>query len=776
MRIVAIGLGGAGCRIVDRLYATDRHSSRVACVQALAVDVDEQTLTQLKGLPENAKISFSALDVGLRDKYGSDEQTATIDIGEIISKVQNFESGETDAIFICCGLGGNMSDVAPHVVAALRSSVVEPIFGLVTLPCLAEGAKKSSKAADDIDTLEPILDGIILFDNETWYKKIKAEKAHLLKREKGFVEKIGLKKEEQPISPVMATYTLLNEGIVRRVSLILRAGEFRADGGIDLAEVVLDSGEVINTMKGMGFITIGYAVERIPNEPLGFLSRFKPAGVFNEEQKKKASRIVELAKQAIYHEVSIPCDMTSAHKALVLVAGPSHEISMKGFMTVRKWIDRSITGLETRSGDYPVMNTQNVAIIIMLAGLENIPRITELKEIQGQYKSRQQKGREGITERFSKVRDQVIESRTGDETINFSTPILRDSNRDEMIVLPAKQPSGMAEILIHKARDMDPAEQPITESYDIEEAPVMDATPVKTIKIVEKSVRSYPVQHIDRTIPETKSPHLTHQRVSHNNYNESLEDSSKSPSYQPIRSGSKVKVSDSSSEPDRKGNEEFPVKRSPTVPVRTNETERQRIERELQRQRMLVISGNRQKSSTGTTKTHTVITSTPISNPKILTNPAITDEGEQTVQETSQVNHERKTIIVARKKNPPIQKNTISVDESEEKIQHPIPDNENFLQEPICLNKKAIETINIGLREPVRKAKDEIFTGKEVGRGSVNQVRDSGIIRTHLKIKPGSGDSDRNNSAAPRIQPAGTTEPSKKQDKKISEKNDLLSD
>ena len=44
-----------------------------------------------------------------------------------------------------------------------------------------------------------------------------------------------------------------------------------------------------------------------------------------KKSKKKASRIVELAKQAIYHEISTPCDMTSAHKALILVAGPSHE-------------------------------------------------------------------------------------------------------------------------------------------------------------------------------------------------------------------------------------------------------------------------------------------------------------------------------------------------------------------------------------------------------------------------------------------------------------------
>ena len=53
MRIVAIGLGGAGCRIVDSLYVTDRRSSRVACIEALAVDVDEPTLQHLTGIPNN---------------------------------------------------------------------------------------------------------------------------------------------------------------------------------------------------------------------------------------------------------------------------------------------------------------------------------------------------------------------------------------------------------------------------------------------------------------------------------------------------------------------------------------------------------------------------------------------------------------------------------------------------------------------------------------------------------------------------------------------------
>ncbi len=397
MRILTIGLGGAGGRIVNSLYTTDRRSSKVVCVQALAIDVNADALARLGGLPDSAKLFFPPIDLELETEKTDNTHTATIDIGEIISHIHNIEIGETDAIFVCCGLGGSMVDVAPHIVAALRSSITEPIFGLVTLPCLAEGARRSAKAADDLDMLTPLLDGIILFDNETWYKKTKAQKSTLKKKEKGLAERLGFRKSEPELSPELATYLLLNEGIVRRISLILRAGEFKADGGLDFPEVVLDSGEVLNTMKGMGYITIGYAVERLPPNPLSFLTSWRPTGFFADEHIKKASRIVDLAKQAIYHEISTPCDMTSAHKALILIAGPSHELSLKGFMTVRKWIDRSIAGLETRSGDYPVMNTKNVAIIIMLSGLENIPRITELKEIQVQYKGSRQDSAAGVS-------------------------------------------------------------------------------------------------------------------------------------------------------------------------------------------------------------------------------------------------------------------------------------------------------------------------------------------------------------------------------------------
>jgi cell division GTPase FtsZ len=708
MRIIAIGIGGAGCRIVNSLYAIDRRSSKVACVQGLAVDVDEETMKQLTALPENSRMCFSA-DAGIPDFAGTETQTASININEIVSRVQNMESGENDAIIFCCGLGGSMVDVAPHIIAGLRSSVVEPIFGLVTLPCLAEGERISGKAADDIDMLSSLLDGIIVFDNETWHKKIKTQRAGLPKKEMGFAEKIGLIKSEKPMPPGQATYHNLNEVIVRRIALMLRAGEFRADGGIDLAEVVLDSGEVLNTMKGMGFITIGYAVEKLPPNPLRFLSWLKPAGLFDEEQKKKASRIVELAKQAIYHEISTPCDLTSAHKALVLIAGPSHELSMKGFMTVRKWIDRSIAGLETRSGDYPVMNTKNVAIIVMLSGLENIPRITELHEIRSQSKPKKQADPEESSAELEKdqttIRDDMItlpvrrarahdtdrrtRSRETPDDFDSPAPISEPIAQDEVQMETEAPPPVEPEV---------PRQAPPRRQVPAPE-PVIDEEVDRTQGVLASSRRRVIVARAEKERPPYPSSYPLSAHGS-------------------PRTGNKTGVSDRSLP-------EMPVRHSEEETPRTQETERQRIERELRRQRAIAMSGQPQKIPPPAA----IINRDALVEKQIIHRSAHRDFSgteDQTRERTSEpavVSGEKRTIIVGKRKNAPVPQ--------EEQDPRPAWDKSG----PAYPTGSSDDDLSVEIRDKVFRARDHVFEGKGVRKPTLPQARDSTLLHTELRSK-----------------------------------------
>ncbi len=377
MRVLAIGLGGAGSRIVDKLYDHDRRS-RVCCMNAIAIDVDVNSLLQLQHLPESARIFFPPVD-----PERPDEITRVIDIGEVMTRIQRLDTMEIDAILLCCGLGGRVVDVAPLIVREIKKSYVEPIFALAALPRLAEGKSVSAKAADGVDILEEVADAVILFDNETWYNRIRAA---AIADEK---DRIGLRSLAERTAAVAPTnprdmYDRLNDRIARQIGLLLRAGEFN-EFGLEVAEVVLDAGEVLNTLNEKGFVAVGYAVERLPAGWLSAFNRWRSSKYFIQGSNERASRIVALAKKAVYEEVSVPCDLTSAEKALVLIAGPSTELSMKGFQTVRRWIDRSIAGIEMRSGDYPVKNTAYVGIIVMLAGLHNIPRLEEIRQIRAEY-------------------------------------------------------------------------------------------------------------------------------------------------------------------------------------------------------------------------------------------------------------------------------------------------------------------------------------------------------------------------------------------------------
>ena len=746
MQILAIGLGGAGSRIAGSLYTTDRRSSRVACVQAVAIDVDGETLAKLGDLPENAKIYFPALEAGSLDSVGNTSQTATIDIGEVIARIHNVEIGETDAIFICCGLGGSMADVAPHVVTALRASIIEPIFGLFTLPCLSEGEKRSAKAADDIERISPLLDGIILFDNETWIKKIRAPKTALIKkstgRSTGF---LGFGKAKPEISPTEAARILLNEGIVRRISLILRAGEFKADGGIELAEVVMDSGEVLNTMKGMGFITIGYAVEHLPQHPLGFLSRWRPVSFFADEHQKRASRIVELAKQAIYNEISTPCDITSAAKALVLIAGPSHELSLKGFMTVRKWIDRSIAGLETRSGDYPVTNTKYVAIIVMLSGLENIPRLTELNEIRAQYTSKL-RGETPVLEKSQPVPGSGLLDAIY-EKLNVGDPRARkvSERRDEMLVLPGKktipdtqhQYAGVvqpAPVAIDTARESPTPKTPVPDAESTKKMVIPLSKPVPA-RVPPGS--GAPGQGIPDTQPSLSIPYVPRRRL-----------------VMSTGEGSGRPIPDKDAHHERMGSPqvqpEFPEEGSAPSPrtkadlVMRKEKERHRIEHELQRQRMMVMGGLVHKKETVRSPLHEDTPDFLETSGTVQHRPSAAPD--QVLPGTSDRGHpgvpEKRTVIVAKKKRKSDEETLTTGTETA-----PAPARETRVKAPdtplVYPGENEPEEVMIGLKDTMKRADDTVLAGKDISKRAPPRVRDDVLLHTELKPK-------KNNAGAPK--------------------------
>lgn len=374
MRALLIGLGGAGCHIVDTLNLHDERSG-VRSVRSFVFDADQKTISEMQTIPSEDRFVLTPVDpINRNNTKGTD-----FEVGNLASCFQRDGIADIDAVFVCAGLGGRMAELVPAVVSQLNTAFEDPIFSILTLPGRNEGGKVSARASRTLAEVRKVCTATILFDNETWFKR--AEDEDSIKNETTAKRK----------ATIYEMYPLLNEMLARRVGLLLRAGEFNHKG-VEAAEVVLDAGEVLNTLKDMDLVAIGYATEKLPTAwSDGVMKKIRVEKYLLEENQARTSRIVELAKQAVYREVSVPCDLTSSEKALVLIAGPSDELSMKGFQTVRKWIDRSIKGLEMRAGDYPVKSTQYVGVIIVLAGLDNVPRVKELDEIREIYEKEQSK-------------------------------------------------------------------------------------------------------------------------------------------------------------------------------------------------------------------------------------------------------------------------------------------------------------------------------------------------------------------------------------------------
>ncbi len=379
MRVLLVGVGGAGCRMADTMYTLDIKTRSIRCTDGIAVDRDADSLQALESLPVEHRIYYQSLVPGHNGGYLPHDL--------IITRLQNLNPGDIDAFIICSGLGGELAAGIPALVRQMKETIIEPVFGLFTLPCTREGERVCAKAADVLDSLLPVMDGTILYDNELFYKTFQ-EKSADLPSSGDAGKRFPLLKAPIPVPEIPRGYQAINTMIAKQITLLLRAGEVSERPGIEVGEVSLDAGEILNTMNGMGCIAIGYAREPVPTVHPDLISKLRPATHSLQESHQKAQRLVGIARKAASDGLSVTCDLSGAEKALILIAGPPHELSMRGYMTIRHWIDRTIRGQEVRSGDYPVSNTSYIAVIILLAGLEKIQKLDELRSIRDRLQAK----------------------------------------------------------------------------------------------------------------------------------------------------------------------------------------------------------------------------------------------------------------------------------------------------------------------------------------------------------------------------------------------------
>jgi cell division GTPase FtsZ len=350
MRIFVIGYGQAGGRIADVFVEYAQKTGLNFVVRAVAINTARADLMGLKNIPMGDRVLIGEAltkghGVGKDNELGA--KVATDDIFTIQSAIDKRWIHQIDAFLIIAGLGGGTgSGGTPVLARRLQKLYEEPVYGLGVLPAKDEGSLYSLNAARSLTSCLNEMDNLFLFDNDAW------------------------KKGGESIKEAFAD---MNEEIVRRFGILFGAGEAN-----EVGQMVVDAAEVINTLKGGGISTIGYASEEIERE--GFLKElFGKKGTI--EDLDTTTRITSLVRRAVAGRLTLPCDISTAEKALMIAAGPPKELSRKGIEKSKMRIEELIRGKEVRGGDFPLVKGQHVSTIVLFSGVSDVPRIKELQKI-----------------------------------------------------------------------------------------------------------------------------------------------------------------------------------------------------------------------------------------------------------------------------------------------------------------------------------------------------------------------------------------------------------
>ena len=386
MREFFIGFGQAGGKLEDMFLAQDRKLGSTS-FRGIVINTARTDLMGIKNIPMEDRLLIGQTMVkghGVGTDNVTGAKVAADEIDTIISAIDRRGTHDIDAFVVCAGLGGGTgSGGSPVLCRHLKRIYREPVYAVGIIPAPEEGRLYSLNAARSLSTLVNEADNVIVFDNSAW---------------------------KNDGESVKSAYERLNEEIVRRFGVLFRAGEV---GKYGVGEMVVDSSEIINTLRGGGISSVGYAIsEAIPVVKGGGKPSSKKdnnggllSSILGKKEKKaephvdiasgedKSAKIIGLVRRAMLGRLTLPCDYSTAERALVLVAGPPTELDRKGVEKSKSWVEENIAGVEVRGGDYPV-DSGYVAAVVLLASIGEAPRIRELMELAKEAKEEVVRSRE----------------------------------------------------------------------------------------------------------------------------------------------------------------------------------------------------------------------------------------------------------------------------------------------------------------------------------------------------------------------------------------------
>ena len=355
MKLATIGVGNAGTKILDRMLEFEDETGRNLCRHALAINTARTDLAKPDYIPEDRRVLIGdthqqAKGHGVGGDVDVGADVAQTDIEEIRRAFDDVEIHDVDALLVSAGLGGGTgSGAGPVVIDELQKMYDEPVYGLGVLPGEYEGGRPALNAARSLQSFVTKVDNFIAFDNDAW-------RARDQTIEEGYDE--------------------MNQELATRIVTLLAAGE---QDETDVAENAMDSSDIMRTLDTGGVSSIGYAASALDGQE-GLLNKFRNGEGEIDDESSDAAKIKGLVRRAVNSRLTIPCEVSSADRALIVLSGPPETFARKGIESARQWLEQEADTVEVLAGDDPRQNASHLAAVVLLSNVTETPRIDEIQD------------------------------------------------------------------------------------------------------------------------------------------------------------------------------------------------------------------------------------------------------------------------------------------------------------------------------------------------------------------------------------------------------------
>jgi hypothetical protein len=172
-----------------------------------------------------------------------------------------------------------------------------------------------------------------------------------------------------------------------------------------------------------------------------------------------------------------------------------------------------------------------------------------------------------------------------------------------------------------------------------------------------------------------------------------------------------------------------PVRRQAETIHHPRETDRQRIERELRRQRSLAVSGQAQKAPPHPVNSHPALPEKHIVKRDLNKEPAGADISSMPKpgESPAALPEEKRTIIIGKRKITAVQPKEPDLPAPSERTGPAFPAMPGSTPDE--------DRMSVDVREQEFQARDEIFRGKGIRKPAVPHARDSALLHTKLRPK-----------------------------------------